>query len=90
MRCIQVCDKIQSLNVWDINGTGGRTTVDVSKNRDIQEADCSLCGQCITHCPVGALTARDDTHRVFAALEDPDIVTVVQVAPAVRSAWAES
>ncbi|MCI2059070.1 MAG: [FeFe] hydrogenase, group A, partial [Oscillibacter sp.] len=48
------------------------------------------CGQCITHCPTGALTARDDTSRVLDALADPDTVTVVQVAPAVRVAWAES
>ena len=34
--------------------------------------------------------ARDDTERVFAALDDPEIITVVQVAPAVRTSWAES
>jgi NADH-quinone oxidoreductase subunit G len=90
MRCVQVCDKIQGMHIWDIAGTGGRTTVDVSGNRTIRETDCTYCGQCITHCPVGALVARDDTERVQTALEDPDIITVVQVAPAVRSAWAES
>lgn len=90
MRCVQVCDKIQSVNIWDIAGTGGRTTVDISGNRVIGDSDCTFCGQCITHCPVGALQERDDTQKVFAALEDPDTVTVVQVAPAVRSAWAES
>ena len=31
------------------------TTIDVSENRVIKQADCSLCGQCITHCPTGAL-----------------------------------
>jgi NADH-quinone oxidoreductase subunit G len=90
MRCIQVCDKIQTLNVWDVNGTGSRATVGVSEGCGIKEAACSYCGQCITHCPVGALTARDDTERVFTALDDPGIVTVAQVAPAVRAAWAES
>ena len=90
MRCIQVCDKIQGVNVWDLSGTGSRTRVDVSHNRRIKESDCVLCGQCITHCPVGALRERDDTGRLFQAMADPDKITVVQIAPAVRTAWGES
>ena len=90
MRCVQICDKVQSLHIWDVQNTGSRTTVDVSHNRTIEESDCSVCGQCITHCPTGALRERDDTAKVFRALADPEVVTVVQVAPAVRTAWAES
>ena len=89
MRCVQVCDKVQSLHIWDVAGTGSRTTVDVSLNRKIEEADCALCGQCITHCPVGALRERDDVDKVLEALADPDKITVVQMAPAVRAAWGE-
>ena len=89
MRCVQVCDNIQTLKVWDVKGSGSRTTVGVRLNRVFTEADCALCGQCITHCPTGALTIRDDTEKVSAALDDPTITTVVQVAPAVRTAWAE-
>ena len=89
MRCIQVCDKIQGLNIWDVAGTGSRATVGVSGSRTIREADCAFCGQCITHCPTGALRERDDTTDVLEALADPELITVVQVAPAVRVAWAE-
>ena len=89
MRCIQICDKVQSLSVWDVVNTGSRTTVNVSGNRPIEEADCAICGQCITHCPVGALRERDDTDKVFDALNNPDVITVVQVAPSVRAAWGE-
>jgi len=90
MRCIQVCDKVQDLHIWDLSNTGSRTTVDVSGNRKLEESDCSLCGQCITHCPVGALREKDATEKVFEALADPDKITVVQIAPAVRAAWGET
>ncbi len=90
MRCIQVCDKIQGMHIWDVVGTGSRTTVDVAGGRSLKDTDCTFCGQCVTHCPTGALTARDDTNTVLDALADPNITTIVQVAPAVRVAWAEA
>lgn len=90
MRCVQICDKVQSLSIWDVSGSGSRTTIDVSGNRFIKESDCALCGQCITHCPTGALSERDDTAQAFSALAHPDKVTVIQIAPAVRAAWAET
>ena len=90
MRCVQICDKIQDMHIWDVAGTGSRTTVDVSYNRLLKNTECTYCGQCVTHCPTGALTARDDTGKVYAALADPSITTVIQVAPAVRVAWAEA
>ncbi len=89
MRCIQVCDKVQGLNIWDLEGTGSRTTVNVAGHKTIEESDCSLCGQCITHCPVGALHERSDTGKVWKALADKDKIVVAQVAPAVRAAWGE-
>ncbi|MDD3347188.1 NADH-dependent [FeFe] hydrogenase, group A6 [Oscillibacter sp.] len=90
MRCVQICDKVQGMHIWDVAGTGSRTTVDVSYNRRLKNTACTFCGQCVTHCPTGALTVRDDTNRVLRALGDPEITTVVQVAPAVRVAWAEA
>lgn len=89
MRCIEVCDKVQGLNVWDMSKTGSRTNVDVSHNRRIEDANCALCGQCITHCPVAALRERDDTGKVYDALAQKDKITIVQIAPAVRAAWGE-
>ena len=77
------------MGIWDLMGTGSHTTIGVAKTRTLGESDCTFCGQCITHCPVGGLQERDDTGKVFDALADPKKITVVQVAPAVRSAWAE-
>ena len=73
--------------MWDVQNTGSHTTVDVSRGREIKASDCSLCGQCITHCPTGALQERDDVSRIFSMngdLNNPDKITVVQIAPAVR------
>ena len=89
MRCIQVCEKVQTLGIWDIAGTGSRSRIDVSGNRVIKDSECALCGQCITHCPTGGLRERDDTAKVRLTMHDKDKITVVQVAPAVRTAWGE-
>lgn len=89
MRCVQICDKVQSLNIWDIVNTGKRTSVGVSNMKKIAESDCSVCGQCITHCPTGALRERDDVRKVLDAVHDPEKIVVVQIAPAVRAAWGE-
>jgi NADH-quinone oxidoreductase subunit G len=90
MRCVSVCEKIQGVNVWDAEGTGSRTNVYVAGNKKIEDSKCVLCGQCVTHCPVGALRERDDTEKAWWAIENDKKVTVVQVAPAVRAAWGES
>ena len=89
MRCIQVCDKIQATNVWDVVNSGGKSTVDVRDFYRLEDSACALCGQCITHCPVGALRERDDTDRIMEALDDPDTIVLAQIAPSIRTAWGE-
>ncbi len=89
MRCVSVCEKVQGVNIWDVVGTGAHTSVNVSGNISIASSDCALCGQCITHCPVGALSERDDVDKVWDAIDNPAKTVIVQVAPAVRTAWGE-
>lgn len=75
MRCVQVCDKIQGMNIWDVANTGSRTTIGVTGQRKLENSDCTLCGQCITHCPVAALHAREDWQGILDKMADPDVIT---------------
>ena len=89
LRCVDVCDKVQGMKVWDLLGLGRNARVGVRGGRALTDVNCTYCGQCITHCPVGALRERDDTMRLMAAVHDPAKTVVLQVAPAVRAAWGD-
>ena len=89
MRCIKVCESVQGLGIWDLTNRATHTAVGTRGRAPIGKTDCVACGQCITHCPTGALRERDDTETVFDAIADPDKIVLAQIAPAVRSAWGE-
>ena len=91
-RCVAECEKVQTCNVWDMVGSGSHTSVGVATGDSIENSNCVFCGQCVTHCPTGALTVRRDIDKVIGykgVMNDPTKVKVIQVAPAVRSAWGE-
>jgi NADH-quinone oxidoreductase subunit G len=88
-RCVKVCQEMQ--NVWALEflGRGIKGRIASAADAPLGESPCIKCGQCAAHCPVGAIYERDDTPTVWAALQNPDIHSVVQIAPAVRVALAE-
>lgn len=89
-RCVAECSKVQNLSIWEYANSGWSKTVRAADCANIEESSCSLCGQCITHCPCGALTERDDTAKVFSAIADPERIVIAQIAPSIRSAWGET
>jgi NADH-quinone oxidoreductase subunit G len=88
-RCVKVCQEMQ--NVWAIEflGRGIKGRIASAADAPLGESPCIKCGQCSAHCPVGAIYERDDTVKVWSALQNPEAHPVVQIAPAVRIALAE-
>jgi NADP-reducing hydrogenase subunit HndD len=83
-RCVSVCKNVQTVSVISAVERGFNSTISSAFNRSLNDVPCTMCGQCITACPVGALREKDDTDKVWAALADKDKYVIVQTAPAVR------
>ena len=88
-RCTAVCRKTQEVGVIGPNDRGFHTHIGCAFDRDLAEVDCVSCGQCIVACPTGALSEKDDTARVLAALNDPAKHVVVGPAPSIRVTLGE-
>jgi NADH-quinone oxidoreductase subunit G len=58
--------------------------------KNLYDVECVNCGQCARVCPTAAITPKSNIADVWSALDNPDIVVVAQIAPAVRVALGET
>lgn len=87
-RCVAACEQ-QYVSVIGANDRGMDTSIGQPFNLPLNSTPCISCGQCTVVCPTGALTERDDTYKVWAALADPTKHVVVQTAPSIRATIGE-
>lgn len=88
-RCVAACAKTQGVFAIGMQNRGFKTQIGSEFGKSLNDVACINCGQCIAACPTGALTEKDATKEVWAALNDPDKYVVFQTAPAVRVAIGE-
>ncbi|WP_283128541.1 NADH-dependent [FeFe] hydrogenase, group A6 [Allofournierella massiliensis] len=88
-RCISTCAENQGVGVINVVERGFNTHIACAFEGKLADSTCIGCGQCIVVCPTAALVERDDTEKVWAALDDPTRHVVVQTAPSVRAALGE-
>ncbi|MBR3098612.1 MAG: [Clostridia bacterium] len=88
-RCVAACINTQAVGVIGPVNRGFKTQIKSAWGQSLNDVACINCGQCIAACPTGALYEKDSTKEVWDMLANPDYITVVQPAPAVRAALGE-
>ena len=85
-RCETMCNSIQTVGALTAVNRGFQAAVSTAFERDIAGSTCSYCGQCVSVCPVNALSGRNTQQPVLDAIADPTKIVIAQTAPAVRTA----
>lgn len=65
--CVRTCDSIQNIQAIDFAYRGMKTKIAGFGNKARVDSNCESCGECLTRCPVGALTEKEalrPTHQV--------------------------
>ncbi len=89
-RCVRTCADLQAVSALAVVNKGEHQRISTFLNKPMHDVVCTNCGQCINRCPTGALTERNYIEEVWDHIYDPNKFVVVQTAPAVRIALAES
>ncbi len=88
-RCVAVCKKVQDVGAIDTINRGFKSKIAPALDKSLNDVPCTMCGQCVTACPTGALREKDATKAVWRALQNEDTYVIAQTAPAVRAAIGE-
>lgn len=88
-RCVRTCAELQHVNALTVSGKGKDMKISTFMELPLNEAICTNCGQCVIHCPTGALTERRYFDRVWEAIGNEKKHVIMNTAPSVRVALGE-
>jgi formate dehydrogenase alpha subunit len=57
-KCVRVCHEIQGLGAIDFASRGFNTRISTFGAKALVESICQSCGECVEHCPTGALVPK--------------------------------
>jgi NADH-quinone oxidoreductase chain G len=72
-RCVRVCDDVQGASALSVTNRGNKSYVEPFSGG---RYDCEYCGNCLTVCPVGAITSRIHRHGYRPWLMEREVETV--------------
>lgn len=88
-RCVRTCAELQGVNALTVAHKGDQMKITTFFEKAMRDVVCTNCGQCINHCPTGALVEKNYIENIWEAIADPKKHVVVQTAPAVRIGLGE-
>ncbi len=83
-RCVRTCAEMQGVNALTVAHKGDEMKITTFMEKSMSAVVCTNCGQCVNHCPTGALVEKNYIEEVWEAIANQGKHVVVQTAPAVR------
>ncbi len=88
-RCVRTCAELQHVNAITVAHKGKDMKISTFMDLPMNEVVCVNCGQCVIHCPTGALTERRYYDDIWNAIGDEKKHVIINTAPSVRVAVGE-